>query len=212
MPISHDLKTIFIHIPKCAGESMEKSLGMFGLVNGSAWGNYWGIVNTNVALQHLTICEIELLLKQQEDGQEIIDNYFKFAFVRNPWDRTVSEYHWYLKRSPKCSFDEWCEGLESRIKLNTMISIYEIGHNIPQHKFICDDGDNIKVDFCGRFENLESDFKKVCDILNKPVKLSHSKNTAAKERKNYRDYFGTKTKTIIKRIYEKDIDIFKYTF
>ena len=44
--------------------------------------------------------------------------YFTFAFVRNPFDKVVSEYHWYLKYGPKCTFKEWVMGLPHRIKLN----------------------------------------------------------------------------------------------
>src|SRR3954454_22051651 len=56
-------KCIFIHIPKTAGLSVSKTL----------FGNYAG---THLGIDHY----IATL------GRKTVEEYFKFAFVRNPWD------------------------------------------------------------------------------------------------------------------------------
>ena len=87
MPISHDLKTIFIHIPKNAGESIERSLGMHA---GNPQQNFFGVVNNRHVLQHLTANE----LRSRRQFSEIWHEYFKFAVVRNPYSRFVSRYNY----------------------------------------------------------------------------------------------------------------------
>ena len=124
MPISHHLKAIFIHIPKNAGESIEKAMGMYG---GLPAETLWGRVENRFVLQHLTATEL------QDSGlvtQEIWRQYFKFAVVRNPWSKAVSEYNWYLRYGPSVSFNEWLDSVEHRIKINQSIHMKEIGHPI----------------------------------------------------------------------------------
>lgn len=67
-------KSIFVHIPKCAGVSINKSL----------YGNLAG--------GHTTFDEYIIIFEPK-----CIENYFKFTFVRNPWDRVVSAYFFLQK-------------------------------------------------------------------------------------------------------------------
>ena len=84
MPISHDKKLIFVHIPKNAGESVEKALGMY---RGDPKQTMWGVVGKRTVLQHLTGVE----LRDRIGDEAIWNGYFKFAIVRNPWSKAVSE-------------------------------------------------------------------------------------------------------------------------
>ena len=58
MPISHKHKTIFVHIPKTAGGTIEKSLNIYGIDNqGSLKPSInilYGMLDSR-SLQHLTI-------------------------------------------------------------------------------------------------------------------------------------------------------------
>lgn len=92
MPISHKYKLIYVHIPKCGGSSVASSFGikinnnilqknfLFGLYNGKA-------------LQHLSKNEIDLFTRNE------YWDYFSFSFVRNPFDKIVSEYAWFIKHN-----------------------------------------------------------------------------------------------------------------
>lgn len=138
MPISSTLHTIFIHIPKNAGESIERTLDMYG---GNPLETFWGVLENRSVLQHLTAVQVrERLLS------DVWDQYFKFAVVRNPWSRAVSEYKWYLRYGTVIPFYEWVETLEDRLKINHAINIYEAGHNVAQHKFVYDAKGNMLVD------------------------------------------------------------------
>ena len=168
--------------------------------------NMWGIVNDNMVLQHFTAVEIQEVI-----GADIFQNYFKFAFVRNPFDKVVSEYHWYLKYGPKISFKEWVMGLPIRIKLNKSIHILEIGHNLPQYDFLFDKEGNLMVDFVGKFENLKRDFKKVQRKIECSKNLVHAEGTKA-QRAHYKEYYDEESKNLVAELYCKDIDTFGYSF
>ena len=76
--IIEEHKTIFIHIPKNAGSSIEEYFA-----NGSFK------IQPN---KHADIHEVKLKFKI------IYDNYRKFTIIRNPYDKMVSWY-FYLKRN-----------------------------------------------------------------------------------------------------------------
>jgi len=207
MPISFEYKTIFIHIPKTAGESMEMKLGMYG-ANGIPLQRLWGIHRQNV-LQHLTANQIYCSYLTPD----IFNSYFKFSFVRNPWDKAVSEYHWYLRFGEHMEFNEWVKTLPIRTQESSHRHILEVGHNIPQYKFIYNDNYQLLVNFIGRFENLEEDFKFVCNSIGiKDFSLPHTNSTAAIQRKHYSTYYNDESKKTIATLYCKDIELFNYKF
>ena len=93
--INHKYKFIFVHIPKCAGSTME-FLGKKGLLGGkynkmiSGWDE-----RNKVYLQHCTILQFKKLYNID------VESYFTFTFVRNPWDRAVSDFKaWSRKSTP----------------------------------------------------------------------------------------------------------------
>ena len=85
--ISHEHKCIFIHVPKCAGESIETAL--MGRPN-------WESDDPNYASLGLPddskIGQDKHYTISQWKDHINFTNYFKFSFVRNPWDRVYSAY------------------------------------------------------------------------------------------------------------------------
>ena len=70
--IDHKNRFIFIHIPRTGGSSIERALGH---------RDWWSI---HPPSKHLTThIAKKIYAKYWKD-------YFKFTFVRNPWDRMVS--------------------------------------------------------------------------------------------------------------------------
>ena len=94
--ILHSHKLIFIHIPKNAGSSIESFFGVKPFD--------WKIPNYDVLtgwcpercihLQHATPKQ---LLETDLISRDIWDSYYKFAIVRNSWERSLSDYAWMLK-------------------------------------------------------------------------------------------------------------------
>jgi hypothetical protein len=92
MPVSHEYKAIFVHIPRAGGSSIEKVLGIYGRRNdgeNSPCHDLLFGISHGVQMQHLTIHEI-----RDRMDRRAFEGYFKFAFVRNPYDRILSAYLW----------------------------------------------------------------------------------------------------------------------
>lgn len=187
---------IFVHIPKCAGISVSKAL--FNNLGGG----------------HSSIMDYKLIYSSEK-----LKDFYIFTFVRNPWDRIFSAYN-FLKQG---GFDEqdrrWSKkNLASFTNFDHFVcewvteeNIYSWNHFIPQYKFLCNQFGNINIDFIGRFENIDNDFKTIINEINCDVQLSHT-NKSNKITKKYTDFYTKKSINIIQNIYKKDIELFEYEF
>ena len=205
MPISHSFKAIFIHIPKNAGQSIEKTLEMYG---GKPEDTLWGRVQNRYVLQHLTAAQ---LIQTQLIPEETWNTYFKFAVVRNPWSKAVSEYNWYLRYGPTIDFSHWVDTLERRLDINSAIHMKEIGHNVEQHRFVFDRAGDLMVDRLLRFEALERDFSMICADNKWNVKLLYEEATKTQSNVAFQDYYSEATALKIQQIYREDIERFGYS-
>lgn len=189
-------RCIFIHIPKCAGISICRSL--FG----------------NLAGGHLSAPVYQLLFPREE-----YDDYFKFTVVRNPWDRVVSAYFYlkngginaedrrwakrHLLRYP--DFETFVKRWINRRNVRTWI------HFRPQFKYACTPKSRPALDFIAYFENIDKDFEIICDRLGRDASLIHFNKTRGK-RKDYREYYTPETRRIVSEAYPEDIEYFGYDF
>ena len=211
--ISYKHKCIYVHIPKTGGSSINHQYLPIKVERKHLVGNYksrfqpmaWG-------LQHLRASYI-----LGEVGYDIFSKFFKFSFVRNPWDKLVSQYL-YSKRATTYELREWLgtnidstfeEYVEKLYNSNPMILQHP--HWLEQYQFLFDLKGNQLVDFIGKFENFEEDCYYVRDILKmKKIKLPHMNQSP--NRKHYTEYYNDKTQKMVEKIYKKDIEIFQYKF
>ena len=170
-------KVIFIHVIKTAGVSIASALNMKGTNN------------------HSSASEI-----RKQVGEKIWNGYFKFTFVRNPFDKIVSQYH-YNQRNNFTSKDLTFKEYVKEWSLGKKISKFP-----QQHLFYIDD----KLDFIGKFENLQEDFNVVCDKIGIPQQQLPHKNQS--KHKCYTEYYDEETKQIVAEKYAKDIEYFGYKF
>jgi len=142
---------------------------------------------------------------------------FSFTIVRNPWDRVVSTYFFLkgggIKQEDKedsgrfvdrySCFDEFVlEAFKDE-------EILEQIHFRPQHKWLSDDRSLI-VDQVGKFEHLQEDCSKWFRLVGLPnYTLPHVNKSTHNQ---YKTYYTDKTATIIRHIYSRDIELFKYNF
>lgn len=178
---------VFVHINKTAGSSIEKALGLrFG---------------------HETASE-----KMEAMGQERWEEKFSFAFVRNPWDRAVSHYH-YRVRSNKTGLADGHLDFRSWVR-----EVYENRNPayrdnekmfMPQRRWLTDGSGNIVVSFVGRYESLETDYEYVRKKIGRGGALPKVKSSA---RTAYPDYYDAESAERVARAFEEDIQEFGYSF
>lgn len=85
----------------------------------------------------------------------------------------------------------------------------EISHFKPQHHFICDPEKKINVDYTGRFETLEIDFRNIAETLGIDATLPKSNSS---NHKHYKDYYNDETIQIVGEVYALDLDLLGYDF
>lgn len=188
--ISHNKQFIFIAIPKTGTTSILK-------------GPFCGLRECS---------EEDFFVKKHNplaDYSSFIDSYFKFAFVRNPWDWVLS---WFLYRK-KVTNQYNTSGIDFYswlIDPNTLDpSNPHVGPHIDQHKYLLSSG-KINIDFLGKFEVLQEDFNTVCDQIDVPHKQLPRLNKT--DHKHYIEYYDDRTRKIITDRYAKDIEYFGYEF
>lgn len=194
-------KYIFIHIPKCAGTSIEYVLNKRPH---REWDN-----SNKIWVQHATAQQIKKLYCHN------YEDYFSFAFVRNPWDRVVSDYFW-VRRDLKIK-----GSLKNYLLLEKGFDTQRLGyphrhktgrgdHRLPQSDFILNEKGANMVDFIGRVENAQEDFNKVCEKIGIPQQELPHLNTT--RHKHYIEYYNDETREIVAEKYAKDIEYFDYKF
>lgn len=193
---NHEYKCIFIHIPKCAGISVGKSL--FGVMAG-----------------HSKVWHYEFY------DEQLFHKYFKFTFVRNPWDRLVSAFH-FLKKGGRNSLDrKWAKDhLQEIASFNEFVQrigddtvfqseVLNQQHFRPQVHYLKDAEGAISLDFIGKFESLEEDFMKIAEELDVQTTLKEINKGA---HKHYSEYYNGDSQDIVSLIYREDIEFLNYDF
>jgi hypothetical protein len=134
------------------------------------------------------------------------EEYFKFVFVRNPWDRLVSCYHdKVLKKKlfKKC----WNKDFKYFVNYVKKQNLETADRHIRLQSSLFPVN---AVDFIGRFENFENDFQYVGKKIGLPEsKLPHYNIT---KHKHYSEYYDDETRAIVAEMYADDIKNFGYQF
>lgn len=163
---------------------------------------------------------------QRLDEGEYRD-YFKFAFVRNPWDRLVSLYFQKLSgRKNYAGPDLNPPGVEGRFYTDMPFAEYIEAvcrtpdeeanpHFRSQHLVICRRGKNRTpmADFVGHFENLPQDFARVAARIGAPdLQLPHRLRSKARKKQHYSEFYDARLRDLVAERFHEDIEIFGYSF
>lgn len=232
--ICHQQKTIFIHIPRTAGQSIER---VFLKQAGLSWENRAPLLlkdNNDPTLgppylAHLTAQEY---VKYGYLSQDTFDHYYKFAFVRNPWDRVVSFYK-YFGYDRKITFKRFLHDVLYPHLWNEYYYFIR-----PQFEYIFDNYDVQIIDFIGHFESLDQDFRSISSKVGiqamelphvnrsdrvigkfsfRPRRLLKYLKDIKKDRmetlfKNFHEYYDEDDMGLVQNLYQKDILSFNYRF
>lgn len=207
--ISHKYKCIFIHIPKCAGTSINRLLSdstVFDYRKPNYDYLYGWCPARKIFLQHATVQELlELDLVSIKNWHE----YYKFTVIRNPWDRIFSSYNWIKKDlSIKGTFKDFIsvEKQFSRIELLNPMD-YRADHLKSQSDFIF--YEDYELDDIFDFNQIdEIPFDRI--INNTEVEIKHYKKSNKK--RHYSNYFTNSQRDLVQNIYREDILNFSFKF
>jgi hypothetical protein len=218
MPVSHTHKTIFVHIPKTAGTSVEAVLGMHGVKKDIGLVPYFNqeLDHEHLyggPLQHMTAQAIRTVLNNESAFQ----SYFKFTVVRNPWDRLVSALAW--------TGQKWARGEElTRADFEQQVAeAYRLfvaatragtpaalpNYLYPQCLFVLDDEQKLLVDFVAKYERLSADWRVIRARLGLTTELPLRMKS---HHRDYREYYSAQTRAMVAEMYAPDIKLFAYEF
>ena len=193
MTICHERRLIFIHIPKNAGTSIIKAMGVENIYMDKKIEEY------------------------KEHYGEYWDKYKKFTVVRDPIDRFISAYKFARMKESGWFSATGEEGLDKHVHyelcnemdINEYVSyLYKNPTKfnrwiIPQFLLISNENDEIEIDYYVRFERLQEDLSKIG--IENIQKLNSSKIEDDKVIQ-----LSKKSKMKLYTIYEIDYQTFNY--
>lgn len=137
---------------------------------------------------------------------EVWSGYFKFAIVRNPWERFVSycafmyRHQQKFQRDPKGTMHAVLDAPEHRQRI-----VFQ-----PQSEFLCEPEGQIMVDFVGRHKTLQADYDSICNRIGIPSAQLGRANES--DHGPWGEYYDDMLKARVAELYKRDIEIFDFKF
>jgi hypothetical protein len=159
-------------------------------------------------------------------GPEIWNSYFKFCCIRNPFDKAISMFHWYIKlceikkareifkdHDPKyVTLNHKMQDIKHEFRQWGLLGGLESLHRDCKYYLI--DG-KICMDYFIRFENYEDGIRDVCNILDIDYDLTglprHKSGVRPKDIP-YSDYYDSETIAAVNKIFRFELETFNYSF
>lgn len=203
--IFHPHKAVFFHIPKTAGYAMEQYFAP-GDLDYKVYdpGCIFGMKGC-LMTQHFPYSEMINLVPL-----DLLREYFKFAFVRNPWDRLLSAYAYLKDMHDRLygGFEQWLSFVCSQVRERK----YEPGaHHAPQTDYLLHEGSEV-LDFVGRYENLQQDFATVCSRLGVAGGPLPVRNKSFLKTGHYSMFYNQAMVDLVGETYHQEIALLGYTF
>lgn len=202
MPYYKDIDTLFIHIPKTGGSSLEKYLSTKSKQTLHCVGPRNNLLPIkNVSLQHQ-------LYSTLYNNRNLIGVNFKsetlkiISIVRNPYNRLISDLFFFslisAKHKPEVVFQI----------IKNYIYVHRDNHNIPQYKFLYNEDGTIMNSKIKIFktETLNDD---LIQFGYKDFKISTNVNKH-KIKVPYISLLNRNSIDLINRHYHKDFELFGY--
>jgi hypothetical protein len=149
---------------------------------------------------HLTLSQLRPHL-----DADTFDNFFKFAFVRNPFDRFVS-YCSFVTRQ-KGQFDR-----NPRAVMEHFVAKPPWDRILfqPQHQFLIDEQGKLLTDYVGRVEQMQESYDAIAQRIGIPTAPLERVNSS--RRADYRGYYDQELIDGVAKLYARDLELFGYSF
>lgn len=168
----------------------------------SPWRNKWRMTARHLANKKKFWGHMPAWIVKQRLPKEVWNDYFKFAIERNPWDKTISHYHWINKAkfNNTLTFDEYMD-------------MGWFCLNYDMYTDYRDDG-RVIVDKIIKYEDLNSELMQTLNGLGVPF-TGLNERYRKSNRLNYRSFFSGKNRKYIEQvadIFRKEIKLHGYEF
>jgi hypothetical protein len=206
MIISAEHKFIFVAVPKtgthAVRQALRKHMGPQDLEQVGLFVRKEFPIPELASLRHghLSLQQVRPYLKPEE-----FQSFFKFAFVRNPFDRFVS-YCAFITRTDD-RFEKNPRGVMRHFIANPPWKhiLFQ-----PQHSFLTDESGELLTDHVGRVEEMQVSFDEISRRIGIPSEQLTKVNTS--KRRDYRDYYDEELIEGVARLYPRDLELFRYEF
>ena len=227
MPISNKHKILFVHVPKCAGTTVEQMLDMSGIHNLFSTSYSPDRIQKQFSFENFSQEEKEVcLLKNMQHysyielkkllPQKIFDSYYKFSIVRNPYDRIVSEFLYAkncgrkLKKNYFYNFSTFKEFVSTQltIPIKQRIEKYDAHLETQKSFLINEQGDLSGLD---KIYKMETELDDCLKFLNFKIGV----DLKIHARKNYydrsiADFYDGEIQELVYNFYKEDFNLFGY--
>jgi hypothetical protein len=207
MIISHQHSFIFAAVPKTGTHSVRQALRE----NLSEHDIEQVGLFVNKRFPYADLAAIRhghLALKQVRPhlGEEAFARYFRFAFVRNPFDRFVS-YCAFMTRDGD-AFDKAPQAVMAHFLFVEPPEQHILFQ--PQASFLVDDDGTLLTDMVGRVEDMQASYDAICERIGIPARLLEQVNSS--KRGDYRNYYTNELRDGVAARYAQDLGLFDYQF
>ena len=135
---------------------------------------------------------------------------FKFTFVRNPYTRLLSCWNGWVRKKDNSRLYK-IEGIYKGMSFSEFVHIVK---DIPNE--LCDQHfapmttilDNIELDFVGKLENMNQDWKELSNTIPIPKEVLHIENTRTNDR--MKSFYNDELFEIVRKRYASDFEMFNY--
>lgn len=207
MIVSHQHRFIFTAIPKTGTHSVRQALREH--LNADDLEQVGLFVDKRFPFAELAAIRHGHISLQQIRpylGEEAFAGYFKFAFVRNPFDRFVSY----------CAFMTRANGAflanPQAVMRHVLFTARPVQHVLfqPQHTFLTDADGQLLSDTVGRVEQMQASYDALCERIG--IASASLGQVNSSRRGSYRDYYDQPLIDGVADMYRRDLELFGYEF
>jgi hypothetical protein len=219
MIVSHRHKFIFVHLGRTGGRSLTTALAehcgdsdVITKVRSSCPAR-----NAAGFGRHDSAAAIRAKV-----GEGVWNDYFKFAFERNPWDKIVSRYWQYAGVGKKKAYKQVWEkafGKPMTFKQWFWMKVWTgrllgLGHvRFPAHFRHYTAGGQVIIDFLGRSENSQEHMAWLSDRLKIAIRTDLRIGAENhKARASYTELFDAPMRRVVERVFRRDLALLGYRF
>jgi hypothetical protein len=207
MIISNKHRYIFFAVPKTATHSIREALHQYSASDD--WEQQ--VLFGEQALPIQKIAEIKHGHISVRELKPALDsyrwnNYFRFGFVRNPFDRFVSTCAFLNRQNPRFKANPllWMKMALDRPAFRARILV------TPQSDLLTNLNGDIGLDYIGRYEDLQISLDTIFENLGLPSITLKVRNSS--DHIHYREYYDSQLRDLVERFYAVDLDLFNYEF